>query len=111
MRLALPIVLAFAVWAAPAGTPDAVPTGSSGEAAGCVHWEAEARFVGLGYDHLVHLDNQCEAAMTCEVTTDVNPDPVSATLEPATEKTVTTFKGSPASEFTPTVTCEKADPP
>jgi hypothetical protein len=90
--------------AGPPAVQDAIETGS-GTAAGCVDWRTEAVYRNYGYDHLVHLESSCEQAMTCNVTTDVNPDPVITTIGPGGKKTVVTFKGSPASEFSATVKC------
>ena len=84
---------------------------NSGTAAGCVHWETEARWSGYAYNHLVHLDSACEKTMRCSVTTDVNPDPVTAVVKPGKKETVTTFLGSPASEFSASVTCEPVTSP
>jgi hypothetical protein len=81
---------------------------NSGTAAGCVHWETEARWSGYAYNHLVHLDSGCGETMRCIVTTNVNPDPVTADLDPGEKETVTTFLGSPASEFSASVTCKPA---
>ena len=80
----------------------------SGIAAKCVHWKAEALFQGLGFNHFVHLDNQCKHEMQCEVKTDVNPDPVTVELAPNTKKTIKTFNGSPASKFVAKVSCKRS---
>jgi hypothetical protein len=77
----------------------------SGTAAGCVLWQTEARWVGMGYNHLVHLHNTCSEAMRCEVSTDVNPEVTVVHLDPEEKETVTTFMGSPASEFEAYVEC------
>jgi len=88
-----------------------VEKANSGTAAGCVHWKTEARWSGYAYNHLVHLDSACENAVRCSVTTNVNPDPVTAVLEPGEKETVTTFLGSPASEFSASVTCKPVTSP
>ena len=76
---------------------------------GCVNWTSEARTMGFAYKHLVHLDNQCEEAMVCDVWTDVNPEVQSVELEPLEQQTVTTYIGSPSREFQASVECEEAD--
>ena len=83
-----------------------VPT-AEGTAAGCVHWVSEAVWAGLAYNHLVHLSSACKQAMQCKVTTNVNPDPVTVSLQPKEQKTVVTYLGSPASEFSAKVSCNK----
>jgi hypothetical protein len=80
----------------------------SGVAAECVHWKAEARFQGLGFNHFVHLDNQCKHAMRCEVKTDVNPNSTTVELAPNTKKTIKTFNGSPAAKFVAKVSCRRS---
>lgn len=107
MRLALLISLFLLAGAAPAAPEAAgMEKANSGTAAGCVAWKTEARWSGYAYNHLVHLDSGCEETMRCSVTTSVNPDPVTADLEPGEKETVTTFLGSPASEFSASVACK-----
>ena len=79
----------------------------AGGTAGCVTWTKEARYEGLGYNHYVYLTSTCKEVMACAVTTNVNPDPTTATVQPGGKTTVLTFRGSPAREFTASVTCKK----
>lgn len=72
----------------------------------CVEVRGEASFASVGYDHLVHLTNGCKTPMACTVKTDVNPDPAKVDLAPGESKTLVTWRGSPAREFTPDVTCK-----
>lgn len=71
----------------------------------CVRWSQQVVYLGLGYNHLVHLKNTCKAAAACQVTTDVNPDPIAVELVPQQKTTVTTFRGSPARVFQAKVSC------
>ncbi|MDD5309065.1 MAG: hypothetical protein PHU25_17265 [Deltaproteobacteria bacterium] len=80
---------------------------ASGTSAGCVDWRSEAVFNGTGYNHLVHLTSRCDKPVGCDVSTDVNPAPIKVELEPGRSQTVNTFLGSPATAFTPKVTCKK----
>ncbi len=41
----------------------------------CIRFWGEARFNGVGYNHLVHLANSCAVSAECVVSTDVNPEP------------------------------------
>jgi hypothetical protein len=71
----------------------------------CVrHWP-EVRYGNLGYDHIVHLRNDCRAQASCAVSTNVNPKPVTAEVPVAAEVDVLTMRGSPAREFIPHVEC------
>jgi hypothetical protein len=72
----------------------------------CIRVRAEARYAALAYNHIVHLTNMCDAAQVCTVTTNVNPTPIEAAVPGHREVEVLTFRGSPAREFTPTVTCK-----
>ena len=72
----------------------------------CVVVGDEARYRGLGYDHIVYVRNVCDHALVCEVRTDVGPDVEQVQVAPAAVVTVTTFRGSPAATFQPAVTCE-----
>lgn len=82
------------------------PRGVPGPAAlDCVKLRTEAAFASVGYDHLVHLTNNCKTAVTCTVTTNVNPDPATVSLGVGESKTLTTWRGSPAREFTADARC------
>lgn len=72
---------------------------------GCIDYRAEARYSGVGYDHLVHISNQCDRAATCDVSTNVNPDKVRVVVASKASETVLTWRGSPAREFTAAVSC------
>ena len=103
--LFLSVALCLSIFVVSAyGAANPVPAGGT---AGCVSWTKEARYEGLGYNHYVYLSSACKVAMTCSVTTDVNPEPTIATVKPGGKATVLTFRGSPASEFTANVTCTK----
>ena len=75
----------------------------------CVTKRAEARFVGVAYNHLVHLGNACTYPVSCVVGTDVNPTPKTVTLAPKEKKTHLSFRGSPARVFKATVTCKRIE--
>jgi hypothetical protein len=77
------------------------------QAATCVQWKSEVKYSGFGYNHLVHLDNQCDYVAVCHVTTNVNPKGVHETLKPKEKKTVLTMRGSAAREFKAQVSCKK----
>ena len=77
------------------------------KAASCVDVQSEASFASVGYDHIVTLKNGCKKAMTCTVKTNVNPDPATLDLDPNEQKSVVTWRGSPAREFTPEVSCSE----
>src|SRR5262245_12735354 len=81
----------------------AIATADDGEEgpnpAKCVKVTMSSRYVAYGYDHVVDLNNTCDKAMRCDVSTDVNPTPSSVDLAPGEAKSVLTYRGSPASEF------------
>jgi hypothetical protein len=64
-----------------------------------------ARFDGVGYGHWVSVDNGCDTAIECEVSTDVAPTTVQVSLARGQHRDVNTFLSSPAREFAATVTC------
>lgn len=80
---------------------------NSGPTKSCWTFKPEARFAGLGYNHLVHIDNGCEARLSCKVSTNVHPEVQEVSVEPKAQLTVTTFMGSPSSEFKAIVECKK----
>jgi hypothetical protein len=71
----------------------------------CVGVWTEARYVGFGYNHIVHVANGCNAAASCTVTTNVNPEPQTVAVPPGSRTDVVTFVGSPASTFAAKVEC------
>lgn len=88
------------------GQPKQPPKSKPKEAADqCVKHSTESRFVS-GYDHLVHVENQCEASATCSVSTNVNPKAQVITVAGHGHTTVLTYRGSPARDFVATVDCK-----
>lgn len=75
----------------------------------CVDYRAEARHSGVGYDHWVHISNQCDHAVRCVVSTNVNPDQLALRVASKATETVLTWRGSPASEFTVTMSCRSSE--
>ena len=73
----------------------------------CVVVRGEASFASVGYDHLVHLTNNCKKRAACSVKTDVNPDVAQVELAPGESQTLVTWRGSPAREFKPDVSCRE----
>jgi len=110
MRYAFNQVLAGALFALISifgfGVVNATEKPASVKAVACVRWTKEARLVGVAFNHLVHLHNQCKHAVRCEVTTNTNPQPSRAELLPDAKKTVLTFRGSPARDFKVKVICK-----
>jgi hypothetical protein len=74
----------------------------------CIRSWPEARYRGLGYDHIVHIRDDCSTDALCAVSTNVNPLPILTTVRAGTEVDVVTWVGSPAREFTPIVRCGPA---
>ena len=73
----------------------------------CVDVRGQASWASVGYDHVVTVTNSCKQAMRCSVKTNVNPDATTLDLEPGESKSVVTWRGSPAREFTPDVSCSE----
>lgn len=72
----------------------------------CVRVEAIARWGADAYNHFVRVDNRCDRRARCRVATNVNPEVQTVEVAAGQSVEVITFRGSPASEFTPRVTCE-----
>jgi len=71
----------------------------------CIRSWGETVATGFGYNHVVVIDNTCDKAATCTVSTDVAPDPIQASA-PAKQRTeLVTFRGSPTRVFKPKVEC------
>jgi hypothetical protein len=76
----------------------------------CVRYWGEARYRGPGYDHVVHVHNKCTKPVRCDVSTNVDPNPIVVDVQPKEAREVITRVGSPAREFTPRVACRFAKP-
>ncbi len=68
----------------------------------------EARYRSYGYDHIVHLDSGCSFAVSCSVTTNVNPRTLRVQLGAGRHSELLTYRGSPSRRFTVTVKCQRA---
>jgi hypothetical protein len=95
LRIAPLVILALGAFAAAARA--AMPA--------CVRWSPLTVATGVGYNHVVEIENGCDKAAACVVSTDVAPDPIEATV-PAREKIeLVTFRGSPSYTFKAKVDC------
>ena len=66
-----------------------------------------APYQGMGYTHLVEIKNNCAKPVTCEVWTDVDPQPrYTLKANPGETASVATRKGSPAREFKAQKSCK-----
>lgn len=71
----------------------------------CISYWGEARFGGVGFNHIVHIANRCETTAVCDVSTDIAPTPRTVTVPGGRTVQVVTYLDSPSSKFTPHVTC------
>lgn len=71
----------------------------------CIRPWPEVRYRNYGYDHIVHVVNECRVKASCAVSSDVNPEPVQVVIPAGEQVDVMTSHGSPAREFTPRVEC------
>ncbi len=75
----------------------------------CVESRAIARWAAAGYNHWVRVENGCDRRVRCQVSTSVSSERHTVTVAPGAAEEVLTFRGSPASEFTPRVDCAYVD--
>jgi hypothetical protein len=75
----------------------------------CVLARSETQNRYPGYDHVVRLQNRCDAAVRCAVSSDVRSDPVRVTVEPRAQVEVVLWRGSPARVYNAKVDCRWAD--
>ncbi|MCB9601773.1 MAG: hypothetical protein R3B99_29495 [Polyangiales bacterium] len=71
----------------------------------CLHVSKEAPYQGYGYTHIVVLENTCARAARCQVATDVDPTRIAKRVAAGATERVATRRGSPASAFSPRVSC------
>ena len=74
----------------------------------CARAEAIVRYGAQGYDHWVRVHNECEHAVLCDVSTDVNPSAETALVPAGGSRDVLTFRGSPARTFVPRLECHRS---
>ncbi|NUP13114.1 MAG: hypothetical protein HOW73_44300 [Polyangiaceae bacterium] len=88
-------------------TPQAAPDDAQpAQSTACVVTWTESRYRNYGYDHIVHLDNECIETAECTITTDSNPSPVTAQVPPNNHIEVLMFRGSPSRSFVAKVDCK-----
>ncbi|MCA9602942.1 MAG: hypothetical protein R3A78_12475 [Polyangiales bacterium] len=79
--------------------------GASPKQPSCITTSSEARFSGYAYDHIVHIQNDCDAQATCDVSTSVDPTPRQTTVAAHSKSDVVVRRGSPSREFSANVQC------
>ncbi len=94
------------LWAASLSAPLSAASAAEGSGPRCVHATFEVRYGNAGYDHVIYLHNQCAARASCEVSSDVNPEPIRVLIARGEKAEVVTMRGSPARQFAPRVTCQ-----
>ena len=66
----------------------------------CSTISGSARHIGMGYDHIIEVANQCAKPIRCQVWTDADPKPVhDLNVAAGAKGSVTTRRGSPSSRF------------
>jgi hypothetical protein len=97
--VALTAILLGSAFLAPSSTASApaVPA--------CIQSQAQSRYLGFAYDHVVLITNRCEKTASCSVTTSSNPDPIHTTVDAHHAREVLTFRANPARTFTYDLRC------
>ena len=75
----------------------------------CEQFWPESRYQPSGYDHVVHIRNECTVDASCTVTTNVNPNAMQVEVPASKEVEVVTWMASPVRDFVPRVACTLAD--
>lgn len=87
------------------GTAPAAPESDVPE---CVSLRAEPRQDGVGFMHVVIVQNRCRAVVRCRVSTDADPTPEHpVVVSPGQEAEVVTHTGSPVPGFRPRAVCRE----
>lgn len=74
----------------------------------CFDWWTEAKPNQRGgFNHLLHLESDCEHALHCEISTDANTVLGVITIPARSNMVINTFRGAPTEDFTADVRCEK----
>lgn len=106
-------ILTVTAWssASPTLGPDSASvTEPNAATPACIRIRAEARRGTTGYEHWVYIDSDCDLAAACDVSTDVNPESMTVTVQPRRTSSVLTASAVATNEFTPYVTCRLGPP-
>lgn len=79
---------------------------SSSAATSCVEVGGASIWAATGWNHVVYLTNRCSADVSCDVSTNVAPEPQSVTLSSNVTTFVVTSIRAPESVFVPVVSCD-----
>jgi len=90
-----PVVAAIVALATPARSEKPV----------CAKWWTQVVATAWGYNHVVYVENQCDQKMSCTISIDVAPQPITAAVAGKERAEVVTFRGSPSREFHAKVEC------
>jgi hypothetical protein len=74
----------------------------------CILARTETPYRNYGYDHVVRLQNRCDAAVRCQVSSDVRSDPIDVGVEPRSQVEVVLWRASPVRMFHAKVDCRWA---
>jgi hypothetical protein len=80
-------------------------TASAPAVPACIQSQAQSRYLGFAYDHVVLITNRCDKTASCSVTTSSNPEPIHATVDANQAREVLTFRANPARTFTYDLRC------
>jgi len=121
IAIVLDVVAVLPAFAAPLAAADASPTARAEEATPSAHRTAshpsvcvvshstEARYRAYGYDHIVHLRNDCQRNARCTISTNVNPKRLKVRVNSGERIEVLTYRGSPSRVFSARVACQLGD--
>ena len=98
-------LFALAIAGFPAAGGSVEPLADAGVAP-CWSHSQESRPTGYGYRHVVIIRNGCKKVMSCDVSTDVNPDVQNVSVAAGETREVVTFVEAPGSGFTAKVQCK-----
>jgi|LNFM01.1.fsa_nt_gb hypothetical protein len=109
VRRSLLLAFALALMGAISSAQQApAPARVAGNRPDCVSVGAQAVFNGSGYNHLVTISNACPASVTCQVTTNINPQATSVTVARSSSETINTYFNAAGYGFSATVHCHNA---
>jgi len=77
------------------------------KAKSCTSHKLETPYRGVGYHHIVTVENTCDHTEHCEIKASSNDQMQTLDVPAKSSRSITVRRGSPAREFTATVTCKK----
>ncbi|MDD9941807.1 MAG: hypothetical protein OXU20_12255 [Myxococcales bacterium] len=102
----MPAIALFAGWLGSSAAADDWERGPK-QAKPCTSHKLSTPYRGVGYDHVVTVENTCNHTERCEIKASSNDRAQQLDVPKKSSRSIVVRRGSPAREFSADVTCKK----